>query len=169
MATLAKPKDIEIVELSTLGLRSLDAEALAERERLIAEHKYDAEAFRLARQFRDADEIIIAAPYWDLSFPSLLKTYFEHICVSGLTFGYTEKGSEGYCRATELLYFSTCGGFIGEQHLGFTYVESLGRMLGIDNCRAYTIEGLDIDPSKREHLLAQAIRQLNEQLTDGTE
>ena len=45
---------------------------------------------RHARQFRDADIVVIAAPYYDLSFPSALKNYLEAICCVGLTFYYDE-------------------------------------------------------------------------------
>ena len=34
-------------------------------------------AYAPARQFAEADIIVVAAPYWDLSFPAILKAYFE--------------------------------------------------------------------------------------------
>ena len=40
--------------------------------------------FDLAKQFAEADEVIIAAPFWDLSFPAALKQYFEQINVLGI-------------------------------------------------------------------------------------
>ena len=40
--------------------------------------------FDLASQFQQADEIVIAAPYWDLSFPAILKLYLENIYVTGV-------------------------------------------------------------------------------------
>ena len=48
--------------------------------------------FRYAKQFAQAADIVVAAPYWDLSFPSILKVYLEQICVTGLTFQYTPEG-----------------------------------------------------------------------------
>ncbi len=152
-------KDVEIVKLDELGLMPLDGETLRERDELISRGNY--EKFCLARQFKEADEILVAAPFWDLSFPSMLKVYFEHIMVGGLTFGYDEQGRcHGYCRAKRLLYFSTCGGYYGERHLGYEYIKALSVMLGITECIPYIIEGLDIDPSKREDILARAIEEL---------
>lgn len=55
---------------------------------------------RLAEQFAQADEIVVAAPYWDLSFPSILKVYLERVCVTGITFHYVENREEGLCRRT---------------------------------------------------------------------
>ena len=37
-----------------------------------------------------ADEIVIGAPYWDLSFPAALKVYIEHVSVCDIAFHYTE-------------------------------------------------------------------------------
>lgn len=163
----AAPERVEMVELARLGLRPLDWETLALRDRLSAEGRFDHVLFHLARQFRDAEEILIAAPFWDLSFPSLLKVYLEQVSVAGLTFGYTqEEQCVGHCRARRLLYFSTCGGYVGEEHLGFAYVKALGAMLGIPECVPYILEGLDIDPAQRETVLAEGILRLRSQLAE---
>lgn len=163
----ATPERVEMVELARLGLRPLDLETLALRDRLSAEGRFDHVLFHLARQFRDAEEVLIAAPFWDLSFPSLLKVYLEQVSVAGLTFGYTQEGQcVGHCRARRLLYFSTCGGYVGEEHLGFAYVKALGAMLGIPECVPYILEGLDIDPAQRETVLAEGILRLRSQLAE---
>lgn len=154
-------RKIETLELAEQNLAPLTAEGLSQRTALLKAGKLDDPSFDLARQFRDADEILIAAPYWDLSFPSLLKVYLERVCVTGITFGYTAEGiPQGYCRAKRLLYFSTAGGFVGERHLGFEYVRAVAGMLGIADCRAYTAEGLDVDPERREEVLARAVKSL---------
>lgn len=151
-------KDVQYIELSKLVMAPLDSEALQKREALCAERNFDHAMFHLAHQFRSADEILIAAPFWDLSFPALLKIYFEHVTVSGLTFGYDEQGCcLGYCKANRILYFSTCDGYVGKKHLGFEYVKALGAMLGINECVPYIIEGMDVDPSRREAILNEAI------------
>ena len=55
------------------------------RNQLIAENKFSDPMFSLANQFAAADQIVIAAPHWDLSFPAMLKQYFEHINVVGFS------------------------------------------------------------------------------------
>ena len=52
---------------------------VAGTERLLAERDYGDELFAFARQFAAADEIVIAAPFWDLSFPTALKAYLKKI------------------------------------------------------------------------------------------
>lgn len=67
--------------------------------------------FRYAKQFAYADTIIIAAPYWDLSFPSMLKVYIENIYVTGIVSKYGKDGVPiGLCKASELTYVTTAGG-----------------------------------------------------------
>ena len=63
-----------------------------QREALLAEGKFDHPRFRYAHRFAAADKIVIAAPFWDLSFPALLKVYIENLCVDGITFHSDETG-----------------------------------------------------------------------------
>ncbi len=74
---------IEEVKLDTLKLKPLNESALKRRDRYIAKKDYSHAMFDLAHQFQQAEYIVIAAPYWDLSFPALLKTYLENIYVTG--------------------------------------------------------------------------------------
>lgn len=76
---------VKRIDLFQQNLRPLDGETLAKREAFVCSADYTDDMFRFARQFKDADEIVIAAPYWDLSFPAVLKCYLEAICVNGLT------------------------------------------------------------------------------------
>ena len=111
----------------------------------------------LAEQFAQADEIVVAAPYWDLSFPAILKVYLERICVTGITFHYVGEQAEGLCQAQKAVYISTAGGYIGEQHLGEVYVQALfQQMFGIQAFHTVRCEGLDIWGNDPEALLAAA-------------
>ena len=66
--------DVVIPE-ELLMLHPFDAEMLEERDALAKAGKFDAPVFDMARQFRDADAVVVAAPYWDMSYPAALKTY----------------------------------------------------------------------------------------------
>ena len=99
----------------------------------------------LARQFAQADEIVVAAPYWDLSFPAVLKVYLERICVTGVTFRYAGAAAEGLCRAKRAVYISTAGGLVGQRHLGEEYVRAVFQQLfGIPEFETLRWEGLDL-------------------------
>ena len=57
------------------NLKPLDKETLKKRTALIESGDYSDRMFEYAKQFASADTIVIAAPYWDLSFPAVLKTH----------------------------------------------------------------------------------------------
>ena len=137
---------IDRLDLFQQNLRPLDHEALAKREPFVCSADYSDDMFRFAKQFRDADEIVIAAPYWDLSFPAILKCYLEAICVNGLTFRYNDQGiPEGLCKAKRLVYVTTSGGFIPERNFGYDYIKQLcADFFGITETVYIKAEGLDI-------------------------
>ncbi len=138
-------EDYEVVYLTKMPIKPLTKEDILKRDELINSNKLDDKMFDLANQFKNAEKIIIAAPYYDLSFPSLLKVYFENISVLNINFSYTNDGKlVGLAKAKELLYFSTIGGFIYGKHLGFEYVKALANMFGINNVKNIYKEGLDI-------------------------
>ena len=85
--------EIEEINVSDITFPTVDEEFLKKRDGLIASNKWDDPLFKYARQFAEADQIVIAAPYWDLSFPAALKQYFEQINVIGITFEYSPEGT----------------------------------------------------------------------------
>lgn len=156
--------EVKEVNLYSLNLSPLTVEAMAKRDKASYSGDFSDSRFDLAKQFANADTIVIAAPYWDLSFPAVLKTYIENITVSGLTFRYSENGVPvGLCNAQKLVYVTTSGGYIGEYDFGFSYVKSLSEALyGIKNVECIVAEGLDIEPQKAEEILSETIRKVKE-------
>ena len=84
--------------LSETDFPVTDEAFLKHRDELIAGSDFGDPMFNLARQFSEADKIVIAAPFWDLSFPASLKQYFEQINVTGITFYYTDEGNGSLLR-----------------------------------------------------------------------
>ena len=128
---------------------------LIRRDHLIAAKAFDHPIFAYARQFAQADEIVIAAPFWDLSFPASLKQYLEQINVPGITFRYTPEGvPKGLCKARRLTYISTAGGDDYPEEFGFGYVRALAqRFYGIPDVRLIKATGLDIEGADVEEIL----------------
>ena len=65
----------QLLRLAGCSLIPYDGAMVERREALIQAGRTQDPMFDLARQFAQADQILIAAPYWDLSFPSALKVY----------------------------------------------------------------------------------------------
>lgn len=139
-----KKDDIETVELSKINITSFTKEMLLKRDNYIRNNDYSDIMFDLAKQFKKAKMIIIGAPYWDLSFPSILKVYIEHIMVNGLTFHYENNKPLGLCNANKMIYLTTAGGIIGKNNFGFDYIKAICEMLNIKDVEFISDEGLDI-------------------------
>lgn len=147
--------EIKEVRLETIKFPIVDEDFINRRTSLSNAGKYDDPMFSLGRDFANADTIVIAAPYYDLSFPAMLKQYFEQINVSGLTFSYSDEGvPQGLCKAKSLYFITTAGGPIVSDEYGFGYVKSLANMFyGIKEVYQIKAEGLDIVGADVEEIL----------------
>ena len=135
-------------------------EVLAERDELWAAGKLDQPMFEPAREFAAADKIVVAAPFWDLSFPAVLKIYLERISVTDVTFGYDDQGAMvGLCRASKLLYVVTRGGnYAGtDLEMGTPMLRALCTMYGIPELITLAAEGLDDVRQDKQALLDAAL------------
>ena len=161
-AAAGEQAQVEELSLVDAGIEGLDEETLAFRSERSAAKDFTHELFAPARQIREADEVVIAAPYWDLSFPAMLKAYIEQLCVNGLTFSYSEEGIPvGHCLAKRLTYVTTAGGYLGAYNMGFDYVAAVCKLyFGIEESRCISAEGLDIWGNDAEAILASAIAAL---------
>ena len=156
--------EVTKVNLSETVLPALDEKTLAKRMALCEAGDFSDALFDLAKQFAAADTVVIAAPYWDLSFPAVLKRYLEAVSVCGVTFRYTPQGvPEGLCKARKLYYVTTAGGPILDRSFGFGYVKALaGGMFGISECEMFSAENLDIWGADAEAILCKSEQEIRE-------
>lgn len=154
----------EEVKLHEIAFPVADQAFLEKRDKLIACGDFLNPLFRLARQFAQADEIIIAAPYWDLSFPASLKQYIEQINVVGITFTYTPQGApRGLCRAKRLTYIMTSGGPVVPEDYGYGYIKALAQTYyGIPETRLIKATGLDVVGADTESILNEAEKHMTD-------
>ena len=137
-------------------------EVLEERDALWRAGRFDHPMFDAAHQFARAHRIVIAAPFWDLSYPAVLKIYLERISVADITFGYGPHGElNGLCRAEKLLLVTTRGGEFSHGpaealEMGARHLKALCQMYGISTFQLLCAEGLDDIRKDRETLLRQA-------------
>ena len=157
---------VEKLRLFDEQIPPLDVAGMAERDRAVREGDWNAPILRYARQFAAADTIVVAAPYWDLLFPAVVRTYFEATTVTGVTFRYTPEGfPEGMCRAKRLIYVTTAGGPIGEYNLGFDYIKALATLYyGIPEVKCFTAEFLDIIGADVPAIMAKAKAAVDQEL-----
>ena len=148
-------REIEEVKLWEADFPEVDEAFLEKRDALITGKEWSDPMFDLAKQFAAAETIVVATPYWDLSFPAALKQYFEQINVTGITFRYTPDGvPEPLCKAKRLFYVTTAGGTFVPEEFGFGYVKMLARSFyGIEDVKIIKAVGLDTDGADSEGIM----------------
>lgn len=155
-------QEVTIKELyiGNMDLQPLTKERLEKRTELGNCGNFSDPMFDLAKEFAQADEIVVGAPYWDLSFPASLKVYIENICVTGITFRYSEEGYPiGLCKGKKLTYVTTAGGHIGQFNFGYDYVKTIAQgMFGIGEVELVKAEGLDIFGADVEGIIKEAVK-----------
>lgn len=151
-------KPFEEIRLEEITFPTSNEEYLNKRDQLISKGDLQNPLFDLARHFSKAETIVIAAPYWDLSFPAMLKQYLEQINVVGITFKYTEEGIPiSLCSARRLFYVTTAGGCYVPEDYGFGYVKALAQnYYGIQDVRKIEADGLDIDGADVDAIMTSA-------------
>ena len=150
--------DFAELKLYEENLKPLDVDSLNKRTALIEQGNYSDSIFDYANQFASADTVVIAAPYWDLSFPATLKIYIENIYVTGIVSAYDENGMPvGLCKAKELYYVTTAGGPYDPTY-SYGYIESLAKgFFGIPETHLVKAEMLDIIGNDAEEILNREI------------
>lgn len=151
--------EVETAALEALDLKPFLPAALNRRDELAAVGAFGAPVFDLARQFQAADKIVAAAPFWDMSFPAVMRTYIEYISANGLCYHYEAGGCHGDCRADRLAYLTSGGDFEQPESLGVLYWKQLAKMFGIPRFDYVFAGGLDVDPAKTPEIMDAACEQ----------
>ena len=153
---------IEILRVADLEIRPFDGAAVDRREQLIDAGQTEDSMFALAHQFASAEHIVMAAPYWDFSIPSMLKVYIEHIFVRTVAFVYEGAQPVGLCKAQRMALLTTAGGEIGPRNGGGDYLRTIAGVLGIKHFEQVSAELLDVDGFDAAQIVARAQQRTRE-------
>ncbi len=147
--------NIQERNLAKTTLLPLSEDRLERRTALAEKKNFNHSLFQLANEFAAADMIVIAAPFWDLSFPALLKIYIENINIVGITFAYNKDGTPySLCKAKKLYYVTTAGGPIVNDNYGYGYVKELAQnFYAIPEIYCIKAENLDIENADMEQIM----------------
>ncbi|MBR3632794.1 MAG: NAD(P)H-dependent oxidoreductase [Elusimicrobiaceae bacterium] len=155
--------DVQERNLTETALFPLSEKMLDRRTALAEKGDFNHPLFQLANEFASADIIVIAAPFWDLSFPALLKVYIENINVVGITFSYNQDGTpHGLCKAKKLYYVTTAGGPIVDDSYGYGYVKELAqKFYEIAEISCIKAENLDIENADVAQIMDDTKRRID--------
>lgn len=154
-----KGYEIEHLVLENENLKPLVGEFFESRQELLEQDNRNHPRFKYAHQIQEADLVVIAAPFWDLSFPALLKIYIENISVDGITFGSTENGLVGLCKADNLIYLTTRGGFYKDDSMeqAIPHLNALSKFFGFKQFKYVAADGMNVQGYDQEGSLNKAI------------
>ncbi len=142
LGVLGKKYNIEIIDLSTLNMSWIGEKDLKDRD-----NGYVPEEFvSMSKKVANADRLVIAAPFWDMSFPSVLKVFFENISLFNITFTSNQTECTGLCKAKKVLYITTRGMNIktGDPLEQATpYIKALSKLWGLGELYVVSAQNLD--------------------------
>lgn len=140
--------DIETIDVNALALPPVTPETLKER----TSGRVPEETVAIARRIASADRIVIAAPFWDMSFPACLKAFFENMSLFNVTF--TDDGTTctGLCKCRKVLYITTRGMDIPNgdyRDQGSSYLKALSSLWGLGEVITVAAWKLDYLPTDK--------------------
>ena len=156
---LSERYEVETIVINDLELRPVQAEENRRR----AGGVVSEEAISLANKIKNADRIVIAAPFWDMSIPAALKTFFELCSLFHVTIDTDDKTCYGLCKAENAMFITTRGMKIrtGEPLEQATpYLKALFWLWGIKGFEVVARENFDYLPQEEiEKEISSAIEE----------
>lgn len=139
---LEKKYDVQRFVLNDMDLEIVQRDLI--RKRLNG--MIDATVMSWAENVRDADRIVIAAPFWDMSIPAALKNFIELCSILDVTFKTNDKTCYGNCKAEKMLFITTRGmdiptGDVREQ--ATSYLKALSWLWGIGPMQVVSAQNMD--------------------------
>ena len=116
----------------------------------------------LVDQFVAADKYIFVTPFWNFSFPPIMKAYIDAICVAGKTFKYTEQGPVGLLTEKKAVHIQARGGVYAEPPMsdlefGHRYLATIMNFFGVPSFEGVIVEGHNQFPDRAAEIKAEAI------------
>jgi FMN-dependent NADH-azoreductase len=142
----------------------LAAMGLREGSRTPRQREIAARSDALIDEVMAADVIVIAAPMYNFSIPSTLKSWVDYIARAGRTFRYTEKGPEGLVKGKKAILIHSRGGVYSSgptqalDHQG-KYLRSVLGFLGITDVQSIDVEGVAYGPDAAKQAVASGLQQ----------
>ena len=112
-------------------------------------------------ELKAADAIVIDAPMYNFTIPSVLKSWIDHIARAGVTFHYTANGPEGLVKGKKVYLAVATGGVYSEgPSAGYDfvvpYLKAVLGFLGMTDVTVFRVEGTAV-PDLKEQALEKAM------------
>jgi FMN-dependent NADH-azoreductase len=176
----ANPNDEVIhLDLYKMDIPQLDKDVFSGWDKLKAgiafEQLTEAEIMKLSRigelvdQFVAADKYIIVTPIWNYSYPPVMKTYIDSICIAGKTFKYLpDIGRVGLLSDKKAVHIQASGSFLSpgsddaDLEMGHRHLKAIMEFVGVPTFEAIFVEGMAAKPEQEPAIKEKAIQQAHE-------
>lgn len=142
MDELRKRYETEEIVLDGCDYQAVGRRVLAER----SSGYVPREIVCTARKLAAADRLVIAAPFWDMSFPAILKVFIENMSLFNITFKNNGTSFEGLCKCEKVLYVTSRGMDIrtGDPLDAATpYIKAVSALWGLGEVLSVAAENMD--------------------------
>lgn len=116
-----------------------------------------------ANLIKNADRIVISAPFWDMSIPSSLKVFIELCSIMNITFKSDDKTCYGNCKCEKLLLITTRGMNIATRDKldqATSYLEALSSLWGLGEVYVVSAQNMDYVSQKEvDNKIENAIKE----------
>ena len=137
-------RDLAADPVPHLTAESFQGFGLTAAERSPAQHAATAVSDSLIAELRAADEVVIGLPMYNFTVPSTFKAWMDYVARAGVTFRYTESGSQGLLEGKPVHVLCARGGeYAGtEADTQSKLIEMFLGMIGLEDVRFVYAEGL---------------------------
>ena len=151
-------RDRTVENAPHLSLETLGALGKPTQDRTADEQARVDYADGIIAQAEAADTIVLAAPMYNFSIPSTLKTWIDHLARAGRTFRYSETGPIGLLTNKKVYVVSARGGVHAGQPSDFVepYLRGVLGFLGLTDVTFVNAEGLAMGAEPAANGLAAA-------------
>lgn len=149
IAKLSEKYEVETVVLSESAFPVVNDSILNDRANGIVPDEY----VEMAKHLANADRLVIAAPFWDMSFPSALKVFLENMSLFNVTFASNEKECYGLCKAEKALYITTRGMNIStgdDMEQATPYLKAIGKLWGLGEWHVISAQNMDYSTEEQK-------------------
>lgn len=153
--------DFEEIKLKDLHLLPLSEDRLKIRFDLTNKHLFDIDMLTYSKKILSADIVVVAAPFYDFSYPSILKLFIENISMPNLMYSYTKDGFEGYARGRKFIYITTRGSELPDsEDFGYLNLDRMFKLFGFKESQLISFGGTDFyeEPKKKIDELVEKIK-----------
>lgn len=122
----------------------------------------------LNEQFISANKFVFVTPFWNFSYPPVMKAYLDAVSVAGKSFEYSDEGQPiGLLTDKKALHIQARGGLYSESptaelEMGDRHIQVMMNFFGVPSFEGLYIEGHNKVPAKAQEIKEGAIERARE-------